>query len=93
MGTETINTDILDIFVQMNGCLINTNTGITFYNTKNSNLGSFGTILLRIILRRGEAMLRFKTRLFGMKRNGFPCIVLLAGDYFTKNIRIWNQNQ
>ena len=68
----------------MNGRLINTNTGVTFYNTKNSNLGGFGTKLWRIHLSRGEALLRLKTRLFGMKRNGFPCIVLLAGDLFYK---------
>eukprot|EP00592_Proboscia_alata_P008968 CAMPEP_0194355014 /NCGR_PEP_ID=MMETSP0174-20130528/2999_1 /TAXON_ID=216777 /ORGANISM="Proboscia alata, Strain PI-D3" /LENGTH=248 /DNA_ID=CAMNT_0039124121 /DNA_START=26 /DNA_END=772 /DNA_ORIENTATION=+ len=79
-GTETISSDSQNVSVQMNGRLINTNAGITFYNTKNNNPDGFGAIPLKISLSRGEALPGLETGLVGMKKNGIRRIVVPAGD-------------
>lgn len=79
-GTETITSDSQNVSLQMNGRLINTNAGITFYNTKNNNPDGFGAIPLKINLSKGEALPGLETGLVGMKKNGIRRIVVPAGD-------------
>jgi len=79
-GTETVKSDSQNVAVQMNGRLINTNAGITFYNTKNNNPDGFGAVPLTINLSKGEALPGFESGLIGMKKNGVRRIVVPAGD-------------
>lgn len=79
-GTEMVSSDSQKVAVQMSGRLINTNAGITFYNTKNNNPDGFGAIPLTINLNKGEALPGLETGLIGMKKNGIRRIVVPAGD-------------
>ena len=79
-GAETIGSTSQSVSLQMNGRLINTNAGITFYDTKKNNPDGFGAIPLRIDLGRGEALPGLETGLVGMKKNGIRRIVVPAGD-------------
>eukprot|EP00555_Chaetoceros_dichaeta_P008230 CAMPEP_0198275058 /NCGR_PEP_ID=MMETSP1447-20131203/62960_1 /TAXON_ID=420782 /ORGANISM="Chaetoceros dichaeta, Strain CCMP1751" /LENGTH=254 /DNA_ID=CAMNT_0043969633 /DNA_START=54 /DNA_END=818 /DNA_ORIENTATION=+ len=79
-GTDMVRSDSQKVDVQMSGRLINTNAGVTFYNTKNNNPDGFGAIPLTINLSKGEALPGLETGLIGMKKNGVRRIVVPAGD-------------
>jgi len=64
----------------MSGRLINTNAGITFYNTKNNNPDGFGAIPLTINLSQGVALPGLEAGLVGMTKGGIRRIVVPAGD-------------
>jgi len=66
--------------LQMSGRLINTNAGITFYNTKNNNPDGFGAVPLTINLSQGMALPGLEAGLVGMKKGGIRRIVVPAGD-------------
>merc|ERR1712194_625517 len=80
INAETIGSDSQNVSLQMNGRLINTNAGITFYDAKTNNPDGFGAIPLRINLGRGEVLPGLETGLVGMKKNGIRRIVVPAGD-------------
>jgi len=79
-GSETVKLDSQNVALQMNGRLINTNAGITFYNTKNNNPDGFGPVPLVVNLSKGEALPGLESGLIGMKKNGIRRIVVPAGE-------------
>mmetsp|Transcript_36341 Transcript_36341/g.40133 ORF Transcript_36341/g.40133 Transcript_36341/m.40133 type:complete len:243 (+) Transcript_36341:75-803(+) len=79
-GDETVRADSRNVSLQMSGRLINTNAGITFYNTKNNNPDGFGAIPLIVDLNKGEALPGFEAGLVGMKKGGIRRIVVPPGD-------------
>ena len=79
-GSETVKVNSQNVALQMNGRLINTNAGVTFYNTKNNNPDGFGPVPLSINLSKGEALPGLESGLIGMKKNGIRRIVVPAGE-------------
>ncbi|OEU07618.1 hypothetical protein FRACYDRAFT_271964 [Fragilariopsis cylindrus CCMP1102] len=79
-GSESVNSQSQNVALQMNGRLINTNAGITFYNTKNNNPDGFGPEPLVVNLSKGEVLPGLEAGLIGMKKNGIRRIVVPAGE-------------
>lgn len=81
-GTDTIQSQSSKqtVSIQCNGRLINTNAGITFYNTKNNNPDGFGAIPLTFTLGKGEAIPGLEMGMENMKKGGIRRIVIPPGN-------------
>ena len=79
-GTERVTGSGNTVSIQCNGRLINTNAGITFYNTKTNNPDGFGAIPLTFTLGQQAALPGLEFGLIGMKKGGIRRIVIPPDD-------------